>query len=148
LLPFLVGQSYVLHEHARHSVQAVASRELSITELVLEVESAAAEIQLYSSQRPLDDGSRVRRMQLLERQVLTLESAKVQLQKATAVWQERACVLGEALGAQHALSTVLQACHWRQWQHARAQRIRGLTLLQVSVEDCECDCSLMAADGR
>ena len=142
LLPFLVGQSYVLHEHARHSVQAVASRELSITELVLEVESAAAEIQLYSSQRPLDDGSRVRRMQLLERQVLTLESAKVQLQKATAVWQERACVLGEALGAQHALSTVLQACHWRSWQHARAQRIRGLTLLQVSVEDCECDCSL------
>ena len=52
LLPFLIGQSYVLHEHARHSVQAVASREHSITELVLEVESAAAEVQLYSSQRP------------------------------------------------------------------------------------------------
>lgn len=62
LLPSMLGQTYVLREHARFSQGAVGSREKAIEQLMLEAELASLELQLNSPQRPPDENTRKKRV--------------------------------------------------------------------------------------
>ena len=131
LLPCLVGQSAVLSEHAAHSHGSIGQCEATLAELVRRVRLASCDAQLNSSQGASEQAQyRKKRLEQLSDRLLALEGELHDALEASCGWEAVASRVGELGGVDLVLRVAVQHCEWHRWQHARGERVLGLTVLQ------------------
>ena len=133
LLPWTLGTSAIMRDHARLSKAAILRKDGDIEELVAVAEQASLELHRNTGNGLAltgDEMQRAKRVQALEPKVGQLLREVAAAKEVTKEWAHKSTELGGLRGVEHLLGTLQQLCDWRRWQFARGQRVLALTVLR------------------
>ena len=134
LMAWTLGQSAILHEHARSSKALLAKQGDEVGVLMAEAREAAKELyaaQLIGPQSTVkDETDRRRKIAQLETKIAHIRRDCDAAKSTSSRWLDAMALLGGLRGKEHQLATLQQLCDWRRWQAARGQRVLALTVLR------------------